>query len=78
MQTLELKGIVTKAVYTKLVASHRETELRRQEARRSGGGGGGGAELELSLPDGIELRLCPECFCRIEKNRGCDTMACYR
>eukprot|EP00729_Bicosta_minor_P011814 gene11814-35301_t len=54
LQTLELKGIVTKGIYKELIDRTRE------------------------LPAGIELRLCPECYCRIEKNHGCDTMNCYR
>ena len=27
---------------------------------------------------GLELRLCPACFVRIEKNEGCQQMCCYR
>jgi hypothetical protein len=32
----------------------------------------------FQLPPGIELRLCPQCHIRIEKNEGCDSMRCYR
>ena len=32
---------------------------------------------DAPLP-GLELRLCPKCRVRIEKNAGCDSMACYR
>lgn len=48
------------------------------EELQATGRSGSIAAGSLELPPGIELRLCPECFCRIEKNDGCDTMACYR
>ena len=30
------------------------------------------------LPVGIELRACPRCKVKIEKNEGCSAMTCYR
>jgi hypothetical protein len=30
------------------------------------------------LPEGIELRACPRCKVKIEKNDGCSAMTCYR
>ena len=68
-QTLELKKNVSSRVYTELLARLREAEE---------------AASMLTIDDddpalaGLELRLCPACFVRIEKNEGCQQMCCYR
>ena len=40
------------------------------------------AEAAVSLDDcyaeGLQLKLCPKCHVRIEKNEGCSAMVCYR
>jgi hypothetical protein len=32
----------------------------------------------LVLPEGMVMKLCPQCNTRIEKSMGCDAMVCWR
>lgn len=52
-------------------------KMEQETARGSDDAGSGMTTREYAAL-GIELRLCPACFCRIEKNQGCSTMTCYR
>ena len=62
LQTLELKDTLPGKDYELLVT-------RLQEAEDSVEGG--------YIP-GLELRYCPKCHVKMEKNEGCDSMVCYR
>ena len=66
LQTRELRDILTAPMYKKLIAGIREMSMNDTEE-----------DLEL-IAAGFQLRLCPRCNCRIEKNDGCDAMICSR
>lgn len=58
LQTLELRELVPTDVYEKLVSGIKEMES-------------GKASLSsFDVPEGLQLRLCPACHARIEKNEG--------
>ena len=67
LQTLELKTSLSAGSYATLVARLKESEATMAEA----------GECEAH-PLGLELRMCPKCSVRIEKNEGCAAMQCYR
>ena len=67
LQTRELSYIVERELYDQLVKRMRDAE----KAHDSGDG-----DREL-LAAGLEIRLCPKCNCRLEKNEGCPSMDCY-
>jgi hypothetical protein len=79
LQTLELKRHVCPKDYSKLVQGLKEAEegVQQQDDDDNNGGGGGGGGGFGGI-EGIELRLCPRCNVRIEKNEGCSSMVCYR
>ena len=65
LQTLELKTLVAPCDYNALVERIKDAE----------------ALVEHTLDEavaGLELRLCPQCSVRMEKNEGCMQMVCYR
>jgi hypothetical protein len=55
--------VVSPADYTTLVTRLREAEEAVEDAEPVAG---------------LELRTCPECSVRMEKNQGCESMTCYR
>jgi hypothetical protein len=64
LQTRELKDVVSSELYERLIQNIRDSEKSMLQT--------------FQLPPGIELRLCPQCHIRIEKNEGCNSMRCYR
>lgn len=66
LQTLELQDTLSPNLYAQLVTSLREMESAS------------GEESVTDGTDGLELKLCPQCQARIEKNEGCSSMMCYR
>jgi len=69
LQTLELQSLMSASDYLSLIAALRDAE--------SAAAAGENAQ-DLAAPEGLELRLCPRCHVRIEKNEGCSSMQCYR
>lgn len=68
LQVRELRDIVDEQVYDTLMDRLRELETKEHTS---------GEDSALQAA-GLELRLCPRCNVRIEKNEGCDNMQCYR
>ena len=68
LQIRELQGIVSEEIYETLMVRLREAEEQEQEQ---------GVDDQISSL-GLELKQCPRCKVRIEKNQGCTTMQCYR
>lgn len=67
LQTLELQEILPPTLYSKLIAGIRDMESNPD----------GGVSAD-NIPSGLELKMCPECHARIEKDEGCSMMTCYR
>mmetsp|Transcript_15594 Transcript_15594/g.46244 ORF Transcript_15594/g.46244 Transcript_15594/m.46244 type:complete len:202 (-) Transcript_15594:1382-1987(-) len=67
LQTNELKDALTRKDYNKLLQRMKEMEDAKVDSLTA-----------EDIPEGMELRLCPRCHARIEKNDGCDSMLCYR
>lgn len=62
--TGEIKKIVNDELYEKLITSLKEVEAKNEQ--------------DYDFPEGMQLKLCPKCNVRIEKNEGCDSMNCWR
>ena len=62
VQTRELQYVVGKELYEKLVKRIRDAEVAHRKNDT--------ADEEL-LAAGLEIRLCPKCKTRLEKNEGC-------
>ena len=67
LQTRELQFVVESKQYERLVK-------RIRDAERAHGDDSADGEM---LAAGLEIRLCPKCDTRIEKNEGCPSMDCY-
>ena len=66
LQTHELQNVIPRTAYSALIARIREAEANEAQ------------EDTFGALEGIELRMCPKCRVRIEKNEGCASMNCYR
>lgn len=74
LQTLELKNTLPDKEYNDFVKALKEAEEYAQKSNQE--------DDEVTLAtmgiQGLELRMCPACSIRIEKNEGCSSMVCYR
>lgn len=61
-QTRELQYVVERKLYDQLVKRIRDAEVAHRKDDP--------ADEEL-LAAGLEIRLCPKCKTRLEKNEGC-------
>jgi hypothetical protein len=66
LQTRELRDILTAPLYKKLISGIRDMSAQNDD------------EDEQLIASGFEIRMCPRCNCRMEKNDGCDSMNCFR
>ena len=63
---MEIGKIVRPLTYHTLIADLKQSELAR-------------AATDCDpIPGGLDIRLCPACHVRIEKNAGCNSMNCFR
>jgi len=70
LQIRELQGIVSEKVYDTLMTRLREAEEQEREADND--------DVLQGLQAQLQLKQCPRCNVKIEKNAGCDHMRCYR
>mmetsp|Transcript_39880 Transcript_39880/g.51405 ORF Transcript_39880/g.51405 Transcript_39880/m.51405 type:complete len:596 (-) Transcript_39880:285-2072(-) len=76
LQTLELQSYLSTNEYNLFVKRLKEAE---EFAQQSGLQDLNDDDIaSLGGVDGLELRMCPTCSIRIEKNEGCSSMICYR
>jgi len=69
LQIRELKSHLAENVFAGLLERLTEAEAQEEANQQEE------AAAELA---GLELRRCPKCRVRIEKNQGCSSMRCYR
>jgi hypothetical protein len=72
LQVRELQGIVEPTLYATLMDRLKEAEEQQMLIQA------GSDDMKDILLAGIEVKRCPRCNVKIEKNGGCSSIQCYR